>query len=86
MANHKSSVKRARQTIKKTAVNKRKSSEAKTVVKQVRNLIVTKAQEEAKKLMPKAQSLLDRLAKKGIIKKNSAARKIARLAQKVAKI
>ena len=83
MANHKSSKKRAKQTITKTLRNKVRKTERKTVIKALRNAITTSNKDEAKVLLPKLQSILGTMVSKGILKKNNAARRTSRLAQQV---
>ena len=70
MANHKSSVKRIRQTKTKTLYNK---YYAKTMRNAVRKLRAMTDKEEAVKLYPTVQKMLDKLAKTNIIHKNKAA-------------
>ncbi|MBQ3804224.1 MAG: 30S ribosomal protein S20 [Prevotella sp.] len=70
MANHKSSVKRIRQTKTRTLHNK---YYAKTMRNAVRKLRATTNKEEAVELYPKVQKMLDKLAKQNIIHKNKAA-------------
>jgi len=86
VANHQSSKKRARQTIKKTAANKTKESAVKTAIKAVRKAISEKDGKSAKTLFVQAQSLLNKLAKINIIKKGAASRKVSRLAAQIAKL
>lgn len=86
MATHKSAAKRAKQTIVKTERNKAQHSEVKTAVKKVREAINNKQKDVALKLLPEAQGLLRKLAKTGIIKKQTAARQTGRLARQVAKL
>jgi len=49
------------------------------VIKEYKKLILAKKTEEAKKLIPKLQKVIDKAKKKGIIKKNTASRKKSRL-------
>lgn len=86
MANHKSAEKRARQTIKKTAHNKSRESGVKSIIKKIRAVIAGGDKAEAAKLLPEAQSLISRLGKTGVIKKEAAARKISRLAAQTNKL
>lgn len=86
MANHKSSEKRAKQDIKKNAVNKMNESKAKTAVKKVRDAITAGDKKTAATLFADAQAELRKLAKTGVIKLNAAARKTARLASQINKI
>ncbi|MBQ0063652.1 MAG: 30S ribosomal protein S20 [Prevotella sp.] len=70
MANHKSSVKRIRQTKTRTLHNK---YYAKTMRNAVRKFRALTNKEEAVALYPKLQKMLDKLAKTKIIHKNKAA-------------
>ena len=70
MANHKSSVKRIRQTETRALHNK---YYAKTMRNAVRKLRAMTNKEEAAKLYPSVQKMLDKLAKTNIIHKNKAA-------------
>ncbi|EFM01471.1 30S ribosomal protein S20 [Hoylesella marshii] len=70
MANHKSSFKRIRQDKKRTLHNK---YYAKTMRNAVRKLRAITDKEEAIKLYPSIQKMLDKLAKTNIIHKNKAA-------------
>ena len=70
MANHKSSLKRIRQDKKKALHNK---NYAKTMRYAVRKLRALTDKEEAVKLYPSVQKMLDKLSKTNIIHKNKAA-------------
>ena len=70
MANHKSSVKRIRQTAARRLHNR---YYAKTMRNAVRKLRATTDKAEAQELLPKVQKMLDKLAKTNIIHKNKAA-------------
>ncbi|MGM9705109.1 MAG: 30S ribosomal protein S20 [Prevotella sp.] len=70
MANHKSSLKRIRQTEVRTLHNK---YYAKTMRNAVRKLRAVTDKEEALKMYPSVQKMLDKLAKTNIIHKNKAA-------------
>lgn len=83
MATHKSSEKRARQDIKKTLVNKNNESKSKTTVKKVRDAITTGDKKVAGDLLKNAQADLQKLAKTGVIKKKTAARRTSRLAKQI---
>ena len=69
MANHKSSLKRVRQTETR---NDRNRFQHKTTRNAVRDLRVATDKKEAEKLLPKAESMLDKLAKTKVIHKNKA--------------
>ena len=70
MANHKSAIKRIRQDKKKALHNQ---YYAKTMRNAVRKLRALTDKEEAVKLYPSVQKMLDKLAKTNIIHKNKAA-------------
>ena len=83
MANHKSSIKRIRQTKVRTLHNK---YYAKTMRNAVRKLRATTDKDEAVKLYPAVQKMLDKLAKTNIIHKNKAANLKSSLALHVNKL
>ncbi|HQW06883.1 MAG: 30S ribosomal protein S20 [Flavobacteriales bacterium] len=70
MANHKSSLKRIRQTETR---NERNRYQSKTARNAVRKLRTVADKTEAEKLLPEVTSMLDKLAKKNLIHKNKAA-------------
>ena len=70
MANHKSSIKRIRQEKTRTLHNK---YYAKTMRNAVRKLRATTDKEEAVKMLPLVQKMLDKVVKTHIIHKNKAA-------------
>ncbi|HLP73255.1 MAG TPA: 30S ribosomal protein S20 [Bacteroidales bacterium] len=69
MANHKSSEKRIRQTVARKDSNKYYAKTARNAIKALRT---NSNKEEVAALLPKLNSMLDRLAKKNIIHKNKA--------------
>ncbi|WDN89477.1 small subunit ribosomal protein S20 [Desulfosarcina sp. BuS5] len=79
MANHKSAVKRAAQNEKKRLRNKSIKTRIKNVTKSVQLIIKDKSGDEVAAILTRAQSVIDNAAKKGVIHKNTAARKISRL-------
>ena len=83
MANHKSSEKRAKQDIKKNLVNKTNESQMKTSVKKVRDAVVAGDKKAAAEFFKSAQAELRKLAKTGVIKLNTAARRTSRLASQI---
>lgn len=83
MANHKSSVKRIRQTKTKTLHNK---YYAKTMRNAVRKFRSTTDKEECVKQLSVIQKMLDKLAKRNIIHKNKAANIKSSLALHVNKL
>jgi small subunit ribosomal protein S20 len=79
LANHKSAVKRAAQNEKKRLRNKSIKTRIKNVTKSVQLIIKDKSGDEVAAILTRAQSVIDNAAKKGVIHKNTAARKISRL-------
>ena len=79
MANHKSSVKRIRQTIKKTERNRFYRTRLKNIVKDVRSAIDAGSKEEAAAALKVANQQIHKFVSKGILKKETAARKVSRL-------
>lgn len=69
MANHKSALKRVRQTETR---NERNRYQHKTTRNAVRKLRTLEDKAEAEKLLPEVNSMLDKLAKRNIIHKNKA--------------
>lgn len=69
MANHKSSIKRIRQTDKRKLHNRYYAKTARNAVRQLR---ATTDKAVATEMLPKISSMLDRLAKRNIIHKNKA--------------
>ena len=82
MANHKSAIKRARQNEKRRLRNKSVKTRVKNIVKSVPLAVNEKSKEEALQELNNAKSIIDKAAKKGVIHKNTAARKISRLSKR----
>jgi small subunit ribosomal protein S20 len=83
MANTISALKRVRQTERRTEVNRKNKSELRHGIRAMRRAITGKDAAKAGSLLPKTFSLIDRSAKRGIIKKNTAARYKSNLHLKV---
>ena len=83
MANHKSAVKRHKQSLKKAARNRAARTRVKNAVKAVRTAILEKDAGKASVALVTATSVLDKTATKGSIHWKSAARKISRLTKAV---
>ena len=83
MANHKSALKRATQNEIKRIRNKSIKTRIKKVTKEVRLSLNKDSSEITLKKLNTAQSIIDNSAKKGVIHKKTAARKISRLAKLV---
>jgi len=78
LANHKSALKRAQQNIQRLDRNKATRTKVKGIVKSIR-LAADEKNKEAVSTLNTAKSLIDRAAKKGVIHKKTASRKISRL-------
>jgi small subunit ribosomal protein S20 len=83
VANHKSALKRARQNDIRRMRNKSTRTRVKHVTKAVRLAVSEKSVENAPKDLNTAKSVIDRAAKKGVVHKRAAARKISRLSRLV---
>lgn len=83
MANHKSALKRARQSEAARLRNMRDKSKAKRAVKEVRTSLDAGNVEQITELFRKSVSTLQKIASKRVIHKKKAARKISRLAKAV---
>lgn len=83
MANTKQTRKRARQNEKERLHNKHYRTRFRTAVKQVHQAIMSGDQSSARRIFQEAVSVIDRVASKGIIHKNKAARHKKRLSQQI---
>ncbi|MCU0652866.1 MAG: 30S ribosomal protein S20 [Candidatus Pacebacteria bacterium] len=81
----KSAKKALRQNIKRRAENKVTKQKIKTLLKDTRTLVLNKKTDEAKKALPAIYKALDKAAKTGIIKPNTAARNKSKFALMVDK-
>jgi len=81
LANHKSAKKRAKQSQVRRMRNKSVKTALKTLEKKLR--AAKEAGEDAQELMRQTQSAVHKAAKKGIIHKKTASRKISRLSKLV---
>ncbi len=86
MANTVSALKRVRITERRTAINRSRKSRLRHQIRALRRLIDHKDTEGAAKTLPATFSLVDRAAKWGIIKKNTAARYKSRLTLQLRKL
>ncbi|WP_294924103.1 30S ribosomal protein S20 [uncultured Paracoccus sp.] len=83
MANTPQSKKRARQIERRTAVNKARRSRIRTFLRKVEEAIASGNADSAKEALRAAQPELMRGVTKGVVHKNTASRKISRLAARV---
>ena len=80
MANHKSAIKRIRQTKTRNAKNRLQHKTTRNAIKALKE---TKSKKEAEKLFTNVTSLLDKLAKNNVIHKNKSANLKSKLSKYV---
>jgi small subunit ribosomal protein S20 len=83
MANTPQSKKRARQTVRRTDVNKARRSRIRTFLRKVEEAIVSGDKSAAAEALRAAQPEVMRGVTKGVFHKNTASRKISRLSARV---
>jgi small subunit ribosomal protein S20 len=83
MATHVSAEKRIRQTATRTAVNRARVSRIRTYVKKVETAIAARDKEAARTALKEAQPEMQRGAQKGVMHKNTVARKLSRLSARI---
>ncbi len=81
MANHKSAIKRHKQSLKQAERNRAVRTRVKNVVKEMRTAILEKNPENIEVALKKATIAIDKSASKGVLHWKTAARKISRLAK-----
>ncbi len=86
MATHKSAAKRARQTVRKTAVNGKRKSTVKTFEKSLLKALDTKSLKDIPELLKTYTSQIMKAAQRGVFKREKAARKIGRLTTRVSNL
>lgn len=86
MANTPSAKKAARKIERRTAVNKNRRSRLRTFVRKVEDALASGDGAAAAVALKAAEPEIQRAAQKGVLHKNTASRKVSRLAQRVAKI
>jgi small subunit ribosomal protein S20 len=80
---HKSTIKRARQAEKRHQRNKAALTSVKSVMKKVLSAVEQKNLDVAKASLREATSALNKAVTKGVLKRNTASRRVSRLAVKV---
>jgi small subunit ribosomal protein S20 len=86
MANHFSALKRTRQTVKRTAVNRASKSRLRSALRELRSAMDEGDKAAAESKLRQATSVLDKSVQKGVVHKNTASRYKARLTVRVAAI
>lgn len=82
----KSAKKSIRQSSKRRLFNLRRDRKMKTMIKEIRSFIKAKNKDQATKILPETYKAIDKAAKRGVIKKNTANRKKSRLTKAIEKI
>jgi len=83
MANTPSAKKAVRKIERRTAINKSRRSQMRTYIRKVEEAIASGDPEAAVAALRNAEPLVMRAAQKGILHKNTAARKVSRLTRRV---
>lgn len=85
MANHFSALKRARQTAKKTNVNRANTSTLRSQMRKLREAIDAGDKAAAQKILAETSAAIDKAASKGVLHRNTASRYKSRLSLRVNK-
>ena len=83
MPNTKSAIRRVRRVKKQTLINRIRKSKYKSAVKQMEGFIKKGDKKLIKGYFPEFQSILMQVAKKGVINKKTASRKISKASKKI---
>ena len=83
MANHKSAIKRNRQNENRSTRNRGLRTQVKSHTKKVLTAVEANNVEEAKKSLQEAETVIAKVASKGVLHSRAASRKISGLAKKV---
>jgi len=86
MPNLKTSIKDLRQSKRKAVNNDRLRTRVKKALKNIKTAIELEDKEKAEKYLKQANKVLDKAAKKNVIKKGKASRKKSRLAVQINKL
>lgn len=83
LANHKSALKRDRQSQQRRLRNRNTRTQVKNVVRRINEAVAAQSVEGAQEALRSAIPVIDRAAVKGAIHKKNASRKVSRLTRKV---
>ena len=83
MANHASAKKRIRQTVRRTEVNRHRRSEIRSHIRSVEEAIAGGDKAAAAAAFGATEPLMARGARKGIMPRNTVARKLSRLSARI---
>ena len=78
-----SAIRRVKRTKFKTSINKIRKSKYKSAVKQMSRYITSGEIKKAQDFLPKFHSQLMKIAKTGVIRKETVSRKISRITKKI---
>ncbi|HNY36195.1 MAG TPA: 30S ribosomal protein S20 [Candidatus Pacearchaeota archaeon] len=81
----KTTKRRPAQIERRRVVNSKRILEMRKLIKEANALLVANDAAGAEKLLPKIYKALDKAAKRGVIKKNTASRKKSRMMKKISK-
>jgi len=84
MANTKSAKKAARQTVRRTVINRARRSRLRTAVRKVEEAITSGDRTQALAAMAEAEPIIIRSAQKNVVHRNAAQRKVSRLTHRIA--
>jgi small subunit ribosomal protein S20 len=82
----KSAQKALRQSRRRRTFNLRRLTKMRSSVKRIKDLVKEGKKAEALKILPKTYQAIDKAAKRGVIKKNTASRKKSRLTKAIERI
>jgi len=83
MAHHPSAKKRIRQTVRRTQINRARTSRIRTFIKKVEVAVASGDRDAAQDALRAAEPEIRRGVNKGVLKLNTASRRISRLSRKV---
>ena len=83
MPTTKSAIRRVKRARFQTSVNRIRKSKYKSTIKQMSNYIASGKMNKAQDFLPKFHSQLMKVAKTGVIRKETASRKISRITKKI---
>jgi small subunit ribosomal protein S20 len=86
VAKHPSAAKRHRQSLRRRARNQQVKSRIRTLIKKLRGAIAKQEKEAAAAQLRDVNRELDKAVKKGVLKRNTASRYLARLSRAVHRI
>ncbi|MFA5169411.1 MAG: 30S ribosomal protein S20 [Candidatus Paceibacterota bacterium] len=82
----KTTKRRPAQIERRRVVNQKRILEMRKLIKEANTLLSNKNIEEVEKMLPRIYKAIDKAAKRGVIKKNAAARRKSRMAKKISNL